>query len=80
MWKGGGEKKKRKGKKRDKKRKGMRCSNFSLEFSAIGPLVSVEARGRVLLRDESFAWVLESGVFSKLREVGVLLQLGLILV
>ena len=50
---------------------GVPHSNFSLDFTAIELLVFVGARGKVRLRDESFAWVQESGVFTKLREVGV---------
>ena len=49
----------------------MRGSNFSLEFLAIEPSVFVEAIRNVLLCDESFVWLRESGVFAKLREVGV---------
>ena len=63
----------KKGKKRKERRKkrGMRSSTLSLDFTEIGPSVFVGARGKVCLRDESFTWVQESGVFTKLREVGI---------
>ena len=70
-------------KEREKKEReeegGERSSTLSLEFPVIGPSVSIRARRKVLLLDESFAWVRESWVFAKLREVGVFLLLGLIL-
>ena len=71
--------KKRKEKKREKKRRGVRSSTFSLDFTEIGPSVFVGARGKVQPRDKSFTWIRESGVFAKLREVGVFLLLGFIL-
>ena len=57
---------KEKKKKRVKKRRGVRSSSFSLDFTKIGSSVFIRARGKVQLRDESFAWVRESGVFAKL--------------
>ena len=78
--KGQRKERKRGKKKRKKNKRGVRSSTFSLGFTEIGPLVFVEARGKVHLCDESFAWVQESGVFDKLREVGVSLLLWLFLV
>ena len=43
------------GKKREEG--GERSSTFSLDFSAIGPLVWVGVRGKVGPRIESYAWV-----------------------
>ena len=63
-----GEKGKKEGK---KKKRGVRSSTFSLRFTKIEPSVFVGARGKVHLHDESFTWIQESGVFSKLQEVGV---------
>ena len=57
-----------------------RESTFSLNFLAIGPTVSGEAKDKVLPRDRSFAPRLESRNFDKLQEVGVFLLLGLIFV
>ena len=69
------------GKKKEREEEGgERSSTLYLEFSAIGLSTFVGARGKVLLRDKSFAWLRESEVFAKLREVGVLLLLGLFLV
>ena len=53
-----------------------RSSNFSLRSTEIEPLVFIEARGKVSLHDESFAWVLESGFFAKLQKVRVFFYLG----
>ena len=46
--------KKKREKKRNKKKRGVRSSTFSLRFTEIGPSVFVGARGKVRLRDESF--------------------------
>ena len=46
-------------------------STFSLDFSAIGPANSGEARSKVGLRCKGYAWVLVLWSFDKLREVGV---------
>ena len=62
--KGGKEKKKEK--KRKRKKWGVRSFTFSLDSTEIGPLVFVGEKGKVLLRDESFVWEGESGVFAKL--------------
>ena len=68
-------KKKEKKRKRDKEReraeerereKGKRGFRFFLRSTKIGQSVFVEARGKVHLRDKSFTWVRESGVFAKL--------------
>ena len=72
--------KKKKRKKRKKKKRGVRSSTFSPGFTEIGPSVFVEVRGKVHLHDESFASEQESGVFAKLREVGVSFLLLLFLV
>ena len=74
---GKNEKKEKEG---EKKKRGVRSSTFSLGFTEIGSLVSVGARRKVCLRYKSFAWVQESGVFAKLREVGIFLLLWLLLV
>ena len=76
----GGERRKMRERKRKEKKRGVRDSTFSLLFTEIGPLVFIGARGKVRLCDESFAWVQESGVFAKLREVGVSLLLWLFFV
>ena len=47
----------KRGKRREKKRRGVRSSTFSLEFPEIGLSVFVGARGKVLLRGKSFMWV-----------------------
>ena len=67
---GKGGKKKKKEMKIEKKIRGVRSSSLSLDFTEIGPSVFVGASDKVLLRDESFAWVQESGVLAKPREVG----------
>ena len=74
-----GKKKEKDGKKRKEKRRGVRSSNFSLEFVVIGLSVLVGARSKVGPRNESYAWVPKSVGFVKLREVGVFLQLDFIL-
>ena len=48
-----------------------RMCNFSLGFPAIGPSNFFGPRSKVVLHSESFAWVPVSGIFNKLREVGV---------
>ena len=48
-------KKEKKNKKKEKKRRGVRSSTFSLGLMENGPLVFFRARGKVLLRDESFS-------------------------
>ena len=40
--------------KRKRKKRGVRGSTFSLEFTEIGPVVSIGERGKVHPRDESF--------------------------
>ena len=82
-WDNSVERRKKEGKKekeREKKKRGVRSSTFSLGFTEIRSSVFVGARSKVRLRDESFAWVQESVVFAKLREVGVSLILWLVLV
>ena len=76
----GGKKKEKEEKKRREKKRGVRSSNFSLEFTVIGPSVLVGTRSKVGPCNESYAWVPKSMDFAKLREVGVFLLLGLILV
>ena len=49
----------------------MRSSTFSLEFPAIGPSVSGEARSKVAPHGKSYVWVPVLGNFDKLCEVGV---------
>ena len=46
-----------------------RSSTFSLEFSAIGPSVSDEARSKVTPLDIVYAWVPVLGSFEKLQKV-----------
>ena len=75
----GGKKKEKDGKKRKEKRRGVRSSNFSLEFAVIGLSVLVGVRSKVGPRNETYAWVPKSVGFVKLREVGVFLQLDFIL-
>ena len=68
----GGKKEKKRKKRKERGRKGgVRRSNFSLDSMKIGLSVFVEAIGKVCLRNESFAWVREFGVFDKLQEVEV---------
>ena len=69
-------KRKRKKRKKNEKKRGVRSSNFSLDFTVIGPSVLVGAREKVGPRNESYAWVPKSMDFAKLREVGVFLLLG----
>ena len=47
-----------------------RVSNFSLDFPAIGPLVSDEARSKVAPHGKGYAWAPVLGSFDKLRKVG----------
>ena len=44
-----------------------RSSSFSLRSTEIEPTVFVEARGKVHLRDESYAWASKSGVSSNFK-------------
>ena len=74
------ERRKNEEKKRKKKESEVRSSTFSLRSTEIGSSVFVGARGKVHLRDESFTYVQEYGVFAKLQEVGVSLLLWLFLV
>ena len=46
-------------------------STLSLEFSAIRPSVSGEARSKVAPHGKGYAWVPVLGSFDKLRKVGV---------
>ena len=46
-------------------------SNFSLDFLAIGPSVSGEARSKVAPHDKGYAWAPVLGSFDKLQKVGV---------
>ena len=48
-----------------------RSSTLSLEFSAIGPSVSGEARSKVDPHGKGYAWLPVLGSFNKLQEVGV---------
>ena len=73
-------KRKRKKRKKKKKESGVRSCTFSLRFTEIRLSISIGARGKVHLHNESFAWVQESGVFAKLQEVKVSLILWLFLV
>ena len=75
----GVENKEKEEKKRKKKKRGVRNSNFSLDFTVIGLRVLIRVRGKVGPRNESYAWVPKSVGFAKLREVGVLLLLDFIL-
>ena len=81
-WGEGKRKKKEKEREEEGRRKDFRerSSTFSLDFPAIRQSVLVRARDKVDPRSESYVWVLESGSFDKLKEVGVSLLLGLFLV
>ena len=48
-----------------------RC-NFSLGFRVFGPLDRFGPRSKVVLSIEDYTWAPVSGVFDKLRDVGVL--------
>ena len=48
-----------------------RSSTFSLEFPAIGPSVSGEARRKVAPHGKGYTWVPVLWSFDKLQEVGV---------
>ena len=74
------EREKKQEKKIEENRRGVRSSNFSLDFPEIGLSIRVGARGKVGPHIESYAWVPKSVGFVKLREVGVFFLLGLILV
>ena len=50
--------------------------DFSLDLRAIRPSEFVGTRSKAALRIETYTWVLVSGVFDKLREVGDLSYLG----
>ena len=45
-----------------------RSSTFSLEFSAIGPASSEEARSKVAPHGKDYMWVPVSGSFDKLQK------------
>ena len=49
-----------------------RVRDFSLDFLLIQPSDSFEARRKVFLRGEAYAWALVLRSFDKLREVEVL--------
>ena len=57
-----------------------RGSTLSLDFPTIGPSNPGETRYKVDLHCKSYAWVTILWSFDKLREVGVFLLLGLVLV
>ena len=46
--------------------------NFSLGFWVFGPSDSFGPRSKVVLHIEDYTWARVSGVFDKIREVGVL--------
>ena len=48
-----------------------RDSNFSLDFSAIGPSVFGEARSKVAPHRKGYTWTLVLGSFDKFRKVEV---------
>ena len=48
-----------------------RGSTFSLEFPAIRPSISDEAKSGVAPQDKGYAWALVLWSFDKLREVGI---------
>ena len=76
----GKKKKEKEEKKRKEKKRGVRSSNFFPKFMVIGPSVLIGPRGKVGPRSESYARGPKSLGFAKLREVGIFLLLGLILV
>ena len=45
-----------------------KSSTFSLEFSAIGPASSDEARSKVVPHGKDYIWVPDSGSFDKLQK------------
>ena len=57
----------------------MRECHFSLEYRAIRPLAVFGTRRKVVLREETYAWVPDLRSFDKLREVEVSPYLGFIL-
>ena len=72
---------KRKERKREKEREFReRGSTLSLDFPTIGPSNPSETRDKVDPHCKIYAWVLVLWSFDKLREVGVFLLLGLVLV
>ena len=50
----------------------QRISNFSLGFQSIGPSDFFGPRSKMVLLSKDYAWAPVSGVFDKLREVGIL--------
>ena len=74
---GGRERKTKRERERKERDFRERSSTFSLEFSAIGPSVSSEARSKVAPHGKGYALVPILGSFNKLRKVGVFLLLGL---
>ena len=68
---GGRERKTKRERERKERDFGERSSTFSLEFPAIGPLVSCEARIKVAPHDKGYTWVPVLWSFNKLQEVGV---------
>ena len=77
---------KRGGKRANRKREGKcgifreRSSTFSLEFPAIGPASSDEARSKVAPHGKDYTWVPDSGSFDKLHKGRVFLLLALLFV
>ena len=65
-------KRKREGEERERKKKEKEkwVFRFSLRSMEIGPSIFVGVRGKVGPRNEGYAWVLKSGSFVKLQEVG----------
>ena len=53
-----------------------RTTDFSLKYRAIRPSEFFGTRRKAALRGETYAWAPVSGVFDKLREVGVSPYLG----
>ena len=49
-----------------------RVFNFFLDFPAIGPSISSEARSKVAPHDKGYEWAPVLGRFDKLRKVGIL--------
>ena len=58
----------------------VRSFHFSLDFPVIGPSNFGKTRGKVDPHCKSYAWVPALWSFDKLREVGVFLLLGLVLI
>ena len=61
-----GKRKEKEKRKRKEKKRGVRSSNFSLEFTVIGSSVLVGGRGKVGPHNESYAIVPKSVGFAKL--------------